>query len=131
MYFGLSTSDLLANASTRWTTTKGETTTTAVTCPAGITCGIAIKPQLVKITGQVRKTSNLACPNNPWNDFEVVSVKVEDTRNSEATGKDGSDNADVTFFACLHDCEDEEACKKAKDDEGMELCPGTTAPDDW
>lgn len=91
-------------------------------------------PQMVKITGQSRKDPNDipdGCGDDPpWDDFEVHSVVVDETKNSDENGKEGADSADVTFFPCLHDCEDEEACQIGRDEE-LDLCPSTDAPEHW
>lgn len=89
---------------------------------------------MVKVFGQVRKKKDNMpsdCPDPEWADFEVISVALDKIRDPEHdTGAGGDDEADVTFYACLSNCDDEESCKAGKD-EGLELCPNSEKPEHW
>jgi hypothetical protein len=94
---------------------------------------------MVKISGQfLHDIPNFMsvyedCNDAGWQPFEVHSVVIKKTRDDgRDTGSDTSaeDGADVTFSACVEDCDGRDSCALAKS-KGLDLCPSTQVPEGW
>lgn len=86
---------------------------------------------MVNITGETRREYRDMedCDDGEWAEFPpITSPRIKKTRGAVSnTGVGDEDGADVTFFACIVDCEDVQACIAAVKD-GLDSCPLTDPP---
>lgn len=108
----------------------------SVICPpsksgnAGLQCGMAAIPQMVKITGRYLPEipEKSTCKDEPWEDFEGHSVALKQTREeTKENGANDMNDADVLFVPCLAQCETKDACREGLE-QGLEVCPDTDVP---
>lgn len=109
----------------RWSTSDETSTTATVICPeADYTCGMMVKPIVVKITGMASQYGPCATTSDEGvYPFEVVApFREDDLPDNVASG--------MEFSACILECNDAEGCNKVMDG-GLVQCPSDRAPGQW